>query len=133
MEQTHMRQLIENHILTHHKIQSIQAEELCGSTHDELLDSIAAVNLKLEAMIRRRLERMAMEINLPVVRERTAEELQSFMEDKEEILGQAISNICIPYNIFPTKVLDSQHVKICLYDDMDLFEALKDVKCSPLQ
>ncbi|KAJ3312998.1 hypothetical protein HDV04_002480 [Boothiomyces sp. JEL0838] len=115
IEQTHMRQLIENHILTHHKIQLIRAEELSGSNHDGF---------------KRRLERMAMEINSPVVRERNMLEQQSFIANKEEILSDAISNICIPYNIFPSKVWDGQHVKICLYDDMDLFDALKNIKCS---
>lgn len=66
-----------------------------------------------------------MEIKAPLSRERSTEEMEIFEANKAEILN--LEPFSILYDIFPSKLWNKAYLKTCLYDDMDLLDALKAV------
>ncbi len=77
---------------------------------------------------------MSIELKTPLIKRRSELEELTFNQSKDDQLNRSIASISIDNDVFPSKQPTHSFLKACLYDDLDLFDALRAIhfRRSPL-
>ncbi|KAI8923374.1 hypothetical protein BC831DRAFT_471306 [Entophlyctis helioformis] len=100
-------------------------------TDTALESAIQAVNKTLDTLVRRRLNRMSVEMNAPLARRRTLAEEAAFMDNNENEYTVNVAANLVQNDCFPSKGWSQEVPKTCLYDDVDLLDAIRPIKVRP--
>ncbi|EGF83808.1 hypothetical protein BATDEDRAFT_21298 [Batrachochytrium dendrobatidis JAM81] len=97
-----------------------------------LEDQVQTARIELDRLIKRRLNSMSTELNLPLTRERTPLEKAAYEKQHDGESSMNVSDMFTQTDCFPSKGWNQNTSKTCLYDDEDLLKILKSIKSDGL-
>jgi hypothetical protein len=125
-----IHQTIDCHVSNLKLLKKSNTQKLVGSKYDgfccqELSASLKTVNINLQVLINRRMDRMCVELDSVKIKLRTQIEVEKFQGDREGYLNNSSSSFLLEYDSFPSKQWNTNFLKICLFDDLDLYDAIR--------
>jgi hypothetical protein len=133
-----MSRLVLEHRYQHQIMNTVIGSEYDGFSLSQLQETIQNSCKSLFMLIRKRLDRMAIEMRAPIfqrvnhINKRTEKEKTDFIERKHDILDTNISMFQFEMDSFPSKSSHVHYLTPCLYDDVDLYESLKGLQKNEL-